>query len=140
VNIEIYDKNDEDEEDCLGWITIMEICDSDLRTKLKEQKLSLEERKKIAIGVRRGIDYLTEIGIRHHDVKPENILLKNGEAKIIDFGVVMDASGRQSFREMGYTRRGSKFKYFYSLCKFIKIESFNIFQSLAPPVSPKIIS
>ena len=96
----------------------MEKCDTDLRSMLKEEKLGLEERKKIAIGIRRGIDYLAKLGIQHHDLKPENILIMDGIPKIIDFGVVMDASGRESYRQMGYTRRGSKFNYFYCLCKF----------------------
>ena len=133
VNIEIFHKNDEDEEDCLGWITIMEKCSTDLRCLLKEEKLGLEERKKIAIGVRHGIDYLAKLGIQHHDLKPENILVMGGTPKIIDFGVVMDASGRESYRQMGYTRRGSKFNYFYSLCKSLSKNSSIIFLVAGSP-------
>ena len=99
----------------------MEKAGEDLRSVLKQEKIGIDERKKIAIGVRSGFAYLREVGIRHHDLKPENILLKNGIAKIIDFGVICDISGRESYRQMGYTRRGSKFKYFYSLCKFYSL-------------------
>ena len=74
-------------EDCIGWVTIMERCDSNLRKMLKVDKYSLSERKKIALGIRNGDKYLGQIGIKHMDMKPENILLKNGIAKIIDFGI-----------------------------------------------------
>ena len=76
VNIEVFSKRDKKKEDCLGWITIMEPCDTDLRSRLKNGDLTLEERKKIAIGVKKGDEYLKQIGIHHYDKKPENILLK----------------------------------------------------------------
>ncbi len=42
--------------------------------------------EKIAAGVK----YMHEQGVVHHDLKPRNILLKNGEPKIADFdGVVL---------------------------------------------------
>ena len=110
--------SDLEKEDCLGWITIMEKCDSDLRRKLKNNELNLEERKKIAIGVKEGFKYLRKIGILHFDQKPENVLLKNGEAKWIDFSIIYEETGRESYREMGYARRGSRFRNGYCLCKF----------------------
>ncbi|CBY43496.1 unnamed protein product, partial [Oikopleura dioica] len=44
ANIEIFDSGDEKEEDCLGWITIMEKCDGNLREKLKSGNPTLDER------------------------------------------------------------------------------------------------
>ena len=95
----------------------MEKCDSNLRSRLKNEDLSLEERKKIAIGVREGEEYLGSVGIIHFDKKPENILLKNGECKWIDFGTIW-ATGRESHRRMGYARKGSKYRHYQYLCKF----------------------
>ena len=51
ANIEIFDAGDRNKEDCLGWITIMEICDSNLWNKLKRGNPTLHERKKIAEGI-----------------------------------------------------------------------------------------
>ncbi|CBY12552.1 unnamed protein product [Oikopleura dioica] len=42
--------------------------------------------------------------------KLENVLLINGIPKIIDFGLIRDLTGRSGYREMGYTRKGSKFR------------------------------
>ena len=89
-----------------------------MRKRLKNEDLTFEERQKILDGVMKGRKYLQEIGIVHHDEKPENIVLKNGEAKYIDFGIVQEGTGRMSYREMGYTRRGSKYRWSSYLCKF----------------------
>ena len=96
----------------------MEKCDSDLRSRLKNEDLSLEERKKIAIGEAIGEDYLRNIGIYHRDGKLENILLKNGECKLIGFGTIWETTGRRSYQTMGYARRGSKYRESHYLCKF----------------------
>ena len=97
----------------------MEKCESDLRSRLKREDLSLEERKKIAFEVREGWKFLGSIGIVHLDQKPENILLKNGECKWIDFGTIREFTGRASYRKMGYARKGSKYRHFEYLCKFL---------------------
>ena len=96
----------------------MEKCDSDLRSRLKEDDLSLEARKKIAMGVQEGGSYLWRIGIEHCDKKPENILLKNEDCKWIDFGLIYEETGRESYRMMGYARKGSKYRNSGFLCKF----------------------
>ena len=118
VNIELFHKKDLKKEDCVGWITIMEKAGEDLRTVLKEEKIGIEERKKIARGILDGHNYLAKIGIRHADQKLENILLVDGIPKFIDFGLVFEVSGRRGYREMGYARNGSKFRNATSLCKF----------------------
>ncbi|CBY15690.1 unnamed protein product [Oikopleura dioica] len=110
ANIEIFDSGDKNEEDCLGWITIMEKCDGNLRTKLENDNLELEERKKIAKGLKSGFEYLKKIGIFHKDRKLENLLMIGEVAKICDFGVVSEYSGRKSYRNLGYSKRGSKYR------------------------------
>ena len=119
VNIELFHKNDLKKEDCLGWITIMEKAEEDLRTVLKDKKIGLEKRKKIAVGILDGFLYLKKIGINHYDRKLENILLLDGIPKIIDFGLIYEETGRNGYREMGYARKGSKFRNPAALCKFI---------------------
>ena len=119
MNIELFHKEDANLEDCVGWITIMEKAGEDLRTILKEEKIGIEDRKKIGEGIWKGFYYLEKIGIEHYDRKLENILVMDGIPKIIDFGLVRDYSGRSGYREMGYARRGSKFRDYRALCKFI---------------------
>ena len=106
ANIEIFDSGDEEEEDCLGWISIMEKCDGNLREKLKNGNATLKERKKIATGIKSGLRYLEEVGINHRDKKLANFLLIGDVAKVCDFGLVEEWSGRKSYRKLGYTRRG----------------------------------
>jgi len=118
ANIEIFQIDDENEEDCLCWITILQKCETNLRNKLKNENLDLEERKNIAKGLKNGIDYLREVGIRHLDRKLENFLLLGGVVKICDFGLVRELTGRRSYRQMGYCRRGSKYRNRYALCNF----------------------
>ena len=115
ANCEIFQ-----EEEVVGWITIMEKCDFDLRKVLKEtnKEFTLNERKKAAIEVKRGWQYLEAIGIRHCDMKPENVLMKDGVAKWSDFGLIGEYSGRESYRQMGYSRRGSKYRNYDLLRKF----------------------
>ena len=119
VNIELFLKEDLNQEDCVGWITIMEKAGEDLRTVLKEEKIDIEERKKIAEGILNGFNYLTKIGIWHLDLKLENVLLVDGIPKIIDYGLVRELTGRSGYRQMGYTRNGSKFRSIPALRKFI---------------------
>ncbi|CBY35032.1 unnamed protein product [Oikopleura dioica] len=111
VNVELYDSGDVNEEDCLGWITIMEKCEGDLREELKRDTLDLEERKKIARGIQSGIKYLFKVGIEHKDRKLANYLLIGDVVRICDFGLVRENSGRKSYRNLGYTRKGKKYRF-----------------------------
>ena len=98
----------------------MEKAGENLRTVLKEEKIEIEERKKIARGIKNGWNYLMKIGITHYDLKLENVLLMaDGIPKIIDFGLVCEETGRSGYRQMGYTRNGSKFRVQNGLRKFI---------------------
>ena len=119
INIELFHKKDFEKEDCIGWITIMEKAEEDLRTVLKEEKIGIQKRKKIAEEILDGFIYLQKIGILHCDLKLENILLMDGIPKIIDFGLINEKTGRSGYREMGYARKGSKFRNNFALCKFI---------------------
>jgi serine/threonine protein kinase len=118
-NVEIYAPDDAERSDCLGWITLMPLADTDLRKFLKQKNelLALDKRKEIAMDLKRANDYLNDIGITHCDLKPENVLLKNGVPLFTDFGLVMETSNRISYRQLGYSRKGSKYRDAKYLCK-----------------------
>jgi len=116
ANVELFYTHDEDYEDCLGWITLMEKGDEqNLHRLLRKKKLTIEQRRLLAIELRKGLQYLFEIGLEHNDQKLENIVLFGETPKWIDFGVMQDHTGNESFRRMGYVRRGSKFRHFQAL-------------------------
>ena len=96
----------------------MEKCEGDLRTELEKDNLNFDERKKIAIEIRSGFGYLEKIGIDHCDRKLSNFLRIGNVVKICDFGLVREESERRSYRQLGYARRGSKYKHQGALCKF----------------------
>ena len=127
ANVEIFDADDENEEDCLGWITIMEKCETNLREKLRNGSLTLEERKNIAKGIRAGLEYLDLVRISHYDKKLANFLLVDDVAKICDFGIIEEKSGRKSYRQLGYARRGSKYQDSGALCMFLKFEEIQFY-------------
>ena len=120
ANLEI-----KEEEQCVGWVTIQEYCPQNLRELLKEDTLTLEDRKRIAIGVKKGYKYLQDIGVIHMDMKPNNILIKDGRPKLIDFGLVEEKTKRNSYRQMGYARAGSKFRNPDTLCNFYFSNKFH---------------
>ena len=95
----------------------MERGQHNLRSLLKENKLTIEERRKIAIDIEDAMTYLYFNGLHNADMKMENIIFVDGQAKICDFGLVEDHTKRIGNREMGYTRKGSKYQNLCALCK-----------------------
>lgn len=55
---------------------------------LREQKLTVQQKKQFAFEIAKGLYYLHNRGITHRDLRSANILLnKHDEAKITDFGI-----------------------------------------------------
>jgi serine/threonine-protein kinase len=64
-----------------------------LRARLtRERQLGVEEALTITRHVAAALDYAHRQGVIHRDVKPENILLQDGEAFLTDFGIALAVS------------------------------------------------
>ena len=71
-----------------SYIAMAYIEGTNLRMKLTSGPLDVEEAIGIAIQVAEGLQEAHDKGIVHRDIKPANIMLaKNGQAKIVDFGL-----------------------------------------------------
>ncbi|HEV7389264.1 MAG TPA: protein kinase [Gemmatimonadaceae bacterium] len=86
----IYDSGDADGE----LFYVMPYVEGEsLRAKLnRERQLSLDEALRITCEVASALDHSHRHGIVHRDVKPENILLEDGQALLADFGIARAAS------------------------------------------------
>jgi TolB-like protein/tetratricopeptide (TPR) repeat protein len=72
------------------WYVLPYVRGESLRDKLnREKQLSVEEAVRIATHVASALEYAHRHGIIHRDVKPENILLHEGEAVVTDFGIAL---------------------------------------------------
>jgi serine/threonine-protein kinase len=70
------------------WFTMPYVEGESLRDRLvRERQLPIEEALRIAREVARALDYAHRHGVIHRDVKPENILLSDGQALVADFGI-----------------------------------------------------
>lgn len=75
-------------------IMLTELCDGDLDAVLKNppKDLTFNSKIKIAMNILNGMDYLRSRGVVHRDLKLDNIMIKDGKAKIADFGVSAQAT------------------------------------------------
>jgi hypothetical protein len=83
---------------------VMELLEGDeLRRLISQRKaLALQDKLSIMMQVCDGLHYAHDRGIVHRDIKPGNImLLRNGQVKILDFGIAQIATA-----EGGLTRTG----------------------------------
>ena len=83
----------------LLWYVLPYVRGESLRARLdREKQLPVEAALKLASQVASALDYAHRHGVIHRDVKPENILLHEGEAVVTDFGIAL------AVREAGGTR------------------------------------
>ena len=98
--VTIYDMGEHDGR----LFIVMELLDGDeLRGLITQRKpLPLEDKVSVMAQICGGLHYAHQKGIVHRDVKPGNIfLLRNGQVKILDFGIAQMAT-----TEAGLTRTG----------------------------------
>ncbi len=82
--------HDSGEADGLLFYVIPYVAGGSLRDKLHaEGRLSLDDALGVARSVAGALDFAHKQGVIHRDVKPENILLHEGEAVVADFGIAL---------------------------------------------------
>ncbi|CAG8752751.1 11684_t:CDS:2, partial [Acaulospora colombiana] len=75
---------------------VMELADYDLRRYLSDKKDELQWEKKIEIAIQlaEGVSYIHNImNVAHRDLHTKNILVKQGDIKITDFGLSKNLNG-----------------------------------------------
>jgi len=68
-----------------------------LRQLLQERpKMSIERAVKLTTGICRALEYIHANGVVHRDMKPENIMVDEGDnIRLIDFGIAANAGARR---------------------------------------------
>ena len=96
---------DSGESDGLLWYAMPYVEGESLRAKLdREGELPIAEASKILREVTDALAKAHSAGVVHRDIKPDNVMLSDGHAIVMDFGVakaVSEATGRQGVTTAG---------------------------------------
>ena len=81
---------DSGQTDGMLWYVLPYISGESLRDRLtREGQLSISETVRIATQIASALDFAHARGVIHRDVKPQNVLLFEGEAMLADFGIAL---------------------------------------------------
>ncbi|MBL4845296.1 MAG: serine/threonine protein kinase [Planctomycetes bacterium] len=70
------------------WIAMDLVEGGSLADRLTEGPLSIEDARRVTLGLARGLAHAHAVGVLHRDLKPDNVLLdEQGEALLVDFGL-----------------------------------------------------
>lgn len=70
-----------------------------LRSRLtRERQLPVDEAVRLAVGVASALQYAHRQGVIHRDLKPDNILLQEGQPMLADFGIALAVSNAGGHR------------------------------------------
>jgi serine/threonine-protein kinase len=97
--VAVYDTGEDNSGPSHVPYIVMEYVDGrTLRELLRDDRRLLPERAlEITDGVLRALDYSHRSGIVHRDIKPGNVMLtRNGEVKVMDFGIARAVSDAQA--------------------------------------------
>jgi TolB-like protein/tRNA A-37 threonylcarbamoyl transferase component Bud32/Tfp pilus assembly protein PilF len=95
---------DSGEADGLLYYVMPYVEGESLRIRLEQEKpLGVEETVSIARAVSAALDYAHRHGVVHRDIKPDNIMIYQGEAMVTDFGIAkaLVRSGDETLTETG---------------------------------------
>jgi serine/threonine-protein kinase len=82
---------------------VFEYVDGQNLKQLVESRGRLPVRTALELGIEigRALAFAHESGLVHRDVKPQNVLLGNGEVKVTDFGIARSADVKQGLTQTG---------------------------------------
>ncbi|CAL5226569.1 g9418 [Coccomyxa viridis] len=98
--IQAFDRFEVEEDDSTHGAIVYDIMEGDVKKALKgTDGFSIEDTRKVFVQVARGLQFLSDHGIVHADLKPENVLInKDMSVKICDVGSGMLVHEIDSFR------------------------------------------
>ena len=95
----VYDSGDVDG---YLWFTMPFVDGESLRDRInREKQLPINEAVRICREAALALDYAHRQGVVHRDIKPDNILLIDGQAMVADFGIARAAGSGESLTQTG---------------------------------------
>jgi eukaryotic-like serine/threonine-protein kinase len=95
---------DSGDADGLLYYVMPVVTGESLRARLeRERQLPIADAVRLACEIASALDYAHRHGVIHRDVKPENVLLHDGQAQVADFGIALavQSAGTQRLTQTG---------------------------------------